>query len=61
MKKKIQFTHLFLDVGGVLLTNGWDHHARKRAAARFKLKYSDMDDRHRLTFEIYEKGKLTLE
>jgi len=61
MKKKNQITHLFLDVGGVLLTNGWDHHARKRAAAKFKLKYSDMDDRHRLTFEIYEKGKLTLE
>jgi putative hydrolase of the HAD superfamily len=23
---------MFLDIGGVLLTDGWDHHARKRAA-----------------------------
>jgi len=59
--KNTTITHLFLDIGGVLLTNGWDHQARKRAAANFKLKYSDMNDRHRLTFEIYEKGKLTLE
>ena len=28
---------LFLDIGGVLLTDGWDHHARKRAATNFKL------------------------
>ena len=61
MKKKTAITHLFLDVGGVLLTNGWDHHARKRAAMKFKLKFSEMEDRHRLTFEIYEKGKLSLE
>ena len=28
---------LFVDVGGVLLTNGWDHHARRRAVKHFKL------------------------
>jgi putative hydrolase of the HAD superfamily len=59
--KNTAITHLFLDIGGVLLTNGWDHHSRKRAAANFKLKFSDMEDRHRLTFEVYEEGKLTLE
>jgi hypothetical protein len=32
MKKATSITCLFLDIGGVLLTNGWDHHARKRAA-----------------------------
>ena len=31
---------VFLDIGGVLLTNGWDHHARKRAAIHFKLEWS---------------------
>jgi putative hydrolase of the HAD superfamily len=61
MKKPIVITHLFLDVGGVLLTNGWDHHARKRAAKHFKINYADMDEGHQLVFEIYEKGKLTLE
>ncbi len=37
MKKKNSITTLFLDIGGVLLTDGWDHHARKRAAVAFKL------------------------
>jgi hypothetical protein len=31
MKRAIPITTLFLDIGGVLLTNGWDHHARKRS------------------------------
>jgi hypothetical protein len=31
MKKGAPITALFLDIGGVLLTNGWDHHARRRA------------------------------
>ena len=54
-------TTLFLDIGGVLLTNGWDHRARKRAATNFKLELSEMEDRHHLTFDTYEEGKLTLE
>jgi len=54
-------TALFLDIGGVLLTNGWDHHARKRAATNFKLELGEMEDRHHLTFDTYEEGKLTLE
>jgi len=32
MNKKITTTCLFLDIGGVLLTNGWDHGIRKHAA-----------------------------
>ena len=32
MKKAIPITTLFLDIGGVLLTNGWDHHAHVSAA-----------------------------
>ncbi len=61
MAKKVAITHLFLDIGGVLLTDGWNHHARKRAAIHFKLKFSDIEDRHHLIFEIYEKGTITLE
>jgi putative hydrolase of the HAD superfamily len=61
MKRAIPITTLFLDIGGVLLTDGWDHHARKRAARNFKLKLAEMNDRHHLTFETYEEGKLTLE
>ena len=61
MKKSNVITHLFLDVGGVLLTNGWDHHARKRAATNFKLKWAEIEARHHLIFETYEEGKFTLE
>jgi HAD superfamily hydrolase (TIGR01509 family) len=61
MKKSSLITALFLDIGDVLLTDGWDHHARKRAATKFKLELAEMEERHHLTFEPYEEGKLTLE
>jgi HAD superfamily hydrolase (TIGR01509 family) len=61
MRKAAAITCLFLDIGGVLLTDGWDHHARKRAATNFKLDLAEMEDRHHLTFDTYEEGKLTLE
>ena len=61
MKRALPITTLFLDVGGVLLTNAWDHDARKRAAKNFKLEWAEMEDRHRLTFETHEQGKLTFE
>jgi putative hydrolase of the HAD superfamily len=61
MNRAIPITTLFLDIGGVLLTNGWDHHARKRAVTNFKLESAEMEDRHHLTFDTYEEGKLSLE
>jgi putative hydrolase of the HAD superfamily len=61
MKKATAITCVFVDIGGVLLTDGWDHHARKRAAANFKLELAEMEDRHHLNFYTYEEGKLTLE
>ena len=61
MKQATAITALFLDIGGVLLTNGWDHAARKRAAKTFDLDLAEMEDRHHLTFDTYEEGKLTLQ
>jgi len=61
MKPKPPLTCLFVDVGGVLLTDAWDHHARRRAMAKFKLDWAEMEERHRLVFEIHEQGKLTFE
>ncbi len=52
---------LFLDVGGVLFTNGWDRKARQRAAEKFCLDLAEMNDRHAITFDTYETGKLSLE
>ena len=51
---------LFLDVGGVLLTNGWDRHSRKLAASTFGFDYAEMDERHHLTYDTYESGKINL-
>ena len=52
---------MFLDVGGVLLTNGWDRHARRRACERFDLDHDVMDERHHQTFDTYEEGKISLD
>ena len=60
-KRAPAITCLFLDIGGVLLTDGFDHHARQRAAAHFDLDLADMEERHHLTFEPYEEGKVTLD
>lgn len=52
---------LFLDIGGVLLTNGWDHQSRQAACKKFKLDPKELESRHKLTFDTYEMGKITLE
>jgi putative hydrolase of the HAD superfamily len=54
-------TTLFLDIGGVLLTNGWDRAARQRAAEAFELDFDEVNERHHLTFDTYEVGKLSLD
>jgi putative hydrolase of the HAD superfamily len=53
--------NLFVDIGGVLLSNGWDHHARLRAAEHFQLDYSEMDKRHHITDDTLEEGRISLQ
>jgi putative hydrolase of the HAD superfamily len=53
-------THLFTDLGGVLLTNGWDHDLRARTAEHFGLDAKEMESRHHLTYDTYESGKMGL-
>ncbi len=60
MKKSLPVTTLFLDIGGVLLSNGWGHESRRSAAKIFNLDFDDMEERHHLTFVTYEEGKLTM-
>jgi len=48
-----------MDIGGVLLSDGWDHRARKRAVKKFKLEAVEMETRHQMVFDTYEEGKLT--
>jgi putative hydrolase of the HAD superfamily len=52
-------TTVLVDVGGVLLTNGWDHHSRRRAARNFHLEWAEMQGRHSLNFAAHEEGRVT--
>jgi putative hydrolase of the HAD superfamily len=61
MKRAIPITTLFLDIGGVLLTDGWSHRASKIAAKMFKLDFEELNKRHTEVLDTYELGKLTLE
>ena len=54
-------SHLFIDIGGVLLTNGWDRHMRRDAAEKFGLDLENLNDRHKMSFDTYEEGKLNLD
>jgi putative hydrolase of the HAD superfamily len=56
----MSITHLFTDLGGVLLTNGWDRGLRKAVAAQFEIDPDEMDERHHLTYDTYEAGKISL-
>jgi putative hydrolase of the HAD superfamily len=59
MRYAVPIRTLFMDIGGVLLSDGWDHRARKRAVKKFKLEPVEMETRHQTTFDTYEEGKLT--
>jgi putative hydrolase of the HAD superfamily len=60
MRNPAQITTLFVDIGGVLLTNGWDHRSRALAARTFGLDADDFTSRYHLIFDTYEMGKLQL-
>ena len=59
MKKKLSINTIFTDIGGVLLTNGWDRGSRRKAIDLFKLDPEETEERHHLTFDTYEVGKIT--
>ncbi|CAN5901034.1 HAD family phosphatase [soil metagenome] len=60
LDKKKEIKTLFLDIGGVLVSNGWDRFARQKAVKKFNLDPNELSDRHGIFFETYESGKLTL-
>lgn len=52
---------IFWDVGGVLLTNAWDHTERRAALERFQLDEKEFHDRHEMVVSSFERGKITLD
>lgn len=55
-----EITALFWDIGGVILTNGWDRGSRKEAASAFHFDWEEFQDRHDLSFPAFDSGQITL-
>ncbi len=52
---------LFWDIGGVILTNGWDRGSRREAATAFQVDWEEFQDRHELAFPAFDSGHTTLD
>jgi len=52
---------LFFDVGGVLLSNGWDRVSRHHCIEAFGLDWEEFQDRHEFVSESFETGAMTLD
>lgn len=61
MKQASAIKCLFVDIGGVLLSDGWPRTARKQAADRFAFDFDEFEDRHRLVFDLHQLDKCTLD
>jgi putative hydrolase of the HAD superfamily len=52
---------LFWDVGGVLLTNAWDHEERDLAMTQFLLGWTEFEARHKELVPAFEEGRIGLD
>src|SRR5258708_3616256 len=57
----MQIRAMFWDVGGVLLTNAWDHTQRMAALEHFRLDEEEFHSRHEMVVSSFERGKITLD
>lgn len=55
----LPFDVVLFDVGGVLLTNGWDHSERASAAKQFGLDLASFEARHATVVDPWEKGEIS--
>jgi putative hydrolase of the HAD superfamily len=51
---------IFWDLGGVLLSNAWDHNQRRQAMDKFQLDSTEFEDRHEMLASSFERGKINL-
>lgn len=52
---------VFMDIGGVMLTNGWDHESRAKAAEVFGFDYNEMNILHNFIYNVFEIGSISLD
>jgi putative hydrolase of the HAD superfamily len=56
-----EISTILWDVGGVLLTNGWDHIERAAVLNEFSLDAASFEHRHEIANDPWEKGWMTAE
>ncbi|HKT46501.1 MAG TPA: HAD family phosphatase [Candidatus Acidoferrales bacterium] len=56
-----EITTQFWDIGGVILTNGWDHNSRRAAVEKFQLDEEEFRERHDLSFPAFDAGMISLD
>ena len=54
------FDVILFDVGGVLLTNGWDHRERAAAIEHFHLDLAEFEARHPAPGDTWERGAISI-
>jgi putative hydrolase of the HAD superfamily len=54
----LPFDVILFDVGGVLLTNGWDHGERAAAAAKFGLDTQELEARNAKVYAAWERSEI---
>ena len=52
---------VFMDIGGVLLSNGWGHESRQKAAKVFGFDYEEMEILHNFIYNVFEIGSISLD
>jgi len=58
---KSEIKVVFIDIGGVLLTNGWDYESREKASEIFKFDLQEMNTLHNFIYNVFEIGSISLD
>jgi putative hydrolase of the HAD superfamily len=61
MAKITEITTIFWDIGGVLLTNGWDEYQRADVLPYFGVDMAEYEPLHHKANELWERGRMTLD
>ncbi len=52
--------NIFFDIGGVLLTDGWNHVSRKKATEQFSLDFEEFEQRHAPLADALDTGQISV-
>jgi len=58
---KSEIKVVFIDIGGVLLTNGWDYESREKASEIYKFDFQEMNTLHNFIYNVFEIGSISLD